>query len=229
MCIRDSIQIARQGYREGRTRAPETFLIEEPENLRQTVIKEPGVQLTLARLGFTGVINNGKRDLGIIGEGVEPAAEAKLGTFLRYMEGRALADSDSDGIVLGQGVAKSLGLKAGDRVNLVTVSYTHLDVYKRQALRLPILVARKLMKVNGSTSWVVLLDKTEQTAEAAGYLASVLPAKGFEIVPWNTLADFYNKTVVLFSKQVSVVKFIIGLIIVLTISNTCLLYTSRCV
>ena len=34
------------------------------------------------------------------------------------------------------------------------------------------------------------------------------------------MADFYNKTVVLFSKQVSVVKFIIGLIIVLTISNT---------
>jgi len=34
------------------------------------------------------------------------------------------------------------------------------------------------------------------------------------------LADFYNKTVVLFSKQVDVVKLIIGIIIVLTISNT---------
>ena len=39
-------------------------------------------------------------------------------------------------------------------------------------------------------------------------------------IPWSDLADFYNKTVVLFSRQVNVVKFIIGVIIVLTISNT---------
>lgn len=39
-------------------------------------------------------------------------------------------------------------------------------------------------------------------------------------MPWIELADFYNKTVTLFSKQVGVVKLIIALIIVLTISNT---------
>ena len=113
------IQIARQGYREGRTRSPDDFLIDRPDQLKQQALAIPGVQLALARIGFTGVINNGKRDLGIVGEGVEPAAEAKLGTYLRYIEGHALSDGDRDGIVLGQGVARSLGLKAGDRVNLV--------------------------------------------------------------------------------------------------------------
>jgi putative ABC transport system permease protein len=66
----------------------------------------------------------------------------------------------------------------------------------------------------------VLLDETERTAEASRYLAEKLPGDQFEIVPWTALADFYNKTVVLFSRQVSVVKLIIGVIIVLTISNT---------
>jgi putative ABC transport system permease protein len=47
-----------------------------------------------------------------------------------------------------------------------------------------------------------------------------LNSSSFETVPWTSLADFYNKTVLLFSKQVSVAKFIIALIIVLTISNT---------
>ena len=42
----------------------------------------------------------------------------------------------------------------------------------------------------------------------------------YEFVPWTSLADFYNKTVTLFSSQVQVVKVIIGLIIVLSISNT---------
>jgi putative ABC transport system permease protein len=51
-------------------------------------------------------------------------------------------------------------------------------------------------------------------------LRSNLSANDFQVVAWTELADFYNKTVVLFSKQVAVVKFIIGLIIILTISNT---------
>ena len=103
------IQIAKKGYREGRTRAPESFLMDRPETLKARIREEPGVRMVLARLGFSGVINNGKRDLGIVGEGVEPAGEATLGTYLRYIEGRPLADSDEDGIVIGQGVARSLG------------------------------------------------------------------------------------------------------------------------
>lgn len=30
------------------------------------------------RLSFTGLLNNGRRDLGIIGEGIEPDKEARL-------------------------------------------------------------------------------------------------------------------------------------------------------
>ena len=44
--------------------------------------------------------------------------------------------------------------------------------------------------------------------------------KRFELTPWTKLADFYNKTVTLFSRQVTVMKLIIAAIIVLSISNT---------
>jgi putative ABC transport system permease protein len=47
-----------------------------------------------------------------------------------------------------------------------------------------------------------------------------LPENAFQVIPWKDLADFFNKTEALFSKQVEVMKIIIGLIIVLTISNT---------
>lgn len=39
-------------------------------------------------------------------------------------------------------------------------------------------------------------------------------------MPWRELADFFNKTEALFTKQVTVVKVIIGMIILLTIANT---------
>jgi hypothetical protein len=53
-------------------------------------------------------------------------------------------------------------------------------------------------------------------------LKRTLPPGKLVAVPWyeTSVADFYNKTVSLFSKQVLVVKIMIGVIIVLSISNT---------
>ena len=61
------IQVTREGYREGKTRAPEKYLIEKPDQLKADIQKAaPNANLTMARLGFTGTLNNGKRDLGIV-------------------------------------------------------------------------------------------------------------------------------------------------------------------
>ena len=230
------IQIARQGYREGRTRAPENYLIEKPDALKKQSIEEPGVQMALARLGFAGVINNGKRDLGIIGEGVEPAAEEKLGTYLRYIEGRALADSDTDGIVMGQGVAKSLGLKIGDRVNLVislaqgavnTLDFELVGVFQSfskdfdaRAVRIPLSAARTLMDNSSAHLVVLLLDRTEDTERIITSLRARLGQSGYELASWRELSDFYDKTLQLYDRQFGVLRFIILLMVLLSVANS---------
>lgn len=230
------IQITRQGYREGRTRSPETYLIEQPDRLKQVLANEPGVNLALSRLGFTGVINNGKRDLGIIGEGVEPAAEATLGTYLQYIEGRALAESDSDGIVLGQGVAKSLGLKAGGRVNLVislaqgavnTLDFEVIGVFQSfskdfdaRAVRISLPAARSLMDNTSAHLMVLLLDKTENTEPVLAALRSKLAAEGYELASWRELSDFYDKTLQLYDRQFGVLRLIILLMVLLSVANS---------
>ena len=138
--------------------------------------------------------------------------------------------------MLGEGLAQSLGAKPGDTVVLMTktakgspnavevtvsgIFGTITKEYDDTAIRLPIETARKLMRVEGATSWVVLLDGHQRTDDYIASARSVLSAPQFEVVSWRDLADFYNKTVVLFSKQVNVMKIIIGLIIVLTIANT---------
>lgn len=230
------IQIARQGYREGRTRTPEAFFIDQPDDLKQLVSKEPGVQLSLARLGFTGVINNGKRDLGIIGEGVEPAAEAVLGTYLRYIEGRPLEDADVDGIVLGQGVARSLGLKPGDRVNLVislaagavnTLDFEVVGVFQSfskdfdaRAVRIPLSAARNLMDNSAAHLIVLLLDKTADTERVIASLRQSLGPQGFELATWRELSDFYDKTLQLYDRQFGVLRLIILLMVLLSVANS---------
>jgi len=64
------------------------------------------------------------------------------------------------------------------------------------------------------------LNDTHQTDAALAALRNTLSQDRFEIVPWYQLADFYNKTTVLFTKQVQAIKLIIALIILLGISNT---------
>jgi putative ABC transport system permease protein len=77
-----------------------------------------------------------------------------------------------------------------------------------------------LLRVTGSQLWVLLLEKTEDTQTVVDSLRSTYAGRGLEFVPWTDLADFYNKTVVLFRKQVGVIEVIIGMIIILTIANS---------
>lgn len=231
------IQVTRQGYSEGKNRAPESFLIAKPEVIQKTIQNSgPGVQQTMARLAFSGMLNNGKRDLGIIGEGVEPDAEAGIGTYMQFVEGRALKDSDHDGIVVGLGVAKSLGLKVGDRVNLVmtlsagavnTLDFELIGVFQSfskefdaRAVRIPLDAAKTLMDTSAAHLVVVMLQKTEGTSEAVKALKTELATNGLEVTAWNELSDFYEKTVDLYDRQFGVLRFIILVMVLLSVVNS---------
>lgn len=230
------IQIVRPAYFEKGIADPYAFLLPEKSDEQSLVETMPGFQALAPRLAFSGLISHGDTTIAFIGEGIDPVYEKPVSSQVNIVSGRDLESADAGFVILGEGLARSMGVTPGDVVVLLATSAngspsavevkvagtfaTTSKEYDDSALRLPIQVARKLMKVKGATSWVVLLDKTERTYEASKYLADKLPEGKFEIVPWTALADFYNKTVVLFSKQVSVVKVIIGIIIVLTISNT---------
>ena len=230
------IQVAKKGYREGRVRSPESFFIEKPDDLKRLIEGETGVQMTLSRLGFSGVINNGKRDVGIIGEGVEPSAEEKLGTYLRFIEGRPLRDDDRDGIVMGQGVARSLGVKPGDRVNLVlslpqgavnTLDFEVIGVFQSfskdfdaRAVRIPLQAARELMDTDAAHVVVVTLEKTEDTDTVLVVLKNRLEPQGFELAGWRELSDFYDKTIKLYGRQFGVLRLIILLMVLLSVTNS---------
>ena len=230
------IQVAKKGYREGRVRSPESFFIERPDDLQRSIEGVAGVQTSLSRLGFAGVVNNGKRDVGIIGEGVEPSSEEKLGTYLRYIEGRPLRDDDRDGIAVGQGVARSLGVKPGDRVNLVlslpqgavnTLDFEVVGVFQSfskdfdaRAVRIPLRSARELMDTEAAHVVVVMLEKTEDTDAVLAGLKSRLELVGFELVGWRELSDFYDKTIKLYDRQFGVLRLIILLMVLLSVANS---------
>lgn len=230
------IQIVRPGYFEKGIADPYSFLLpgqsKEEEALRNTT----EIATITPRLAFSGLASFGDITVGFSGEGIDPLRERPISTRITIKDGQDLQSLEETSAILGEGLARTLGVKPGDSIVLlgttangsanaieVTVAGTFFTIYKEYddtALRLPIPLARKLMRVDGATSWVALLERTESTQSTIESIRPKLPAEVFQIIPWTELADFYNKVVVLFSKQVDVVKIIIGLIIILTISNT---------
>lgn len=230
------IQIVRPAYFEKGIADPYSFLLPGKSAAQELIEKTPGVRSLTPRLAFSGLISLGDTSVPFIGEGIDPVAEKPISSRITMTSGRELQDAREAAVILGEGLARNVGAQSGDTVVIlataangspnaveVKVAGTFATITKDfddNALRMPIDLARKLMRVDGATSWVALLDRTEFTGQSVAAIRPGLPEKDFQIVPWNDLADFYNKTVVLFSRQVDVVKIIIGLIIVLTISNT---------
>jgi putative ABC transport system permease protein len=229
-------QIVQPAFFEKGIADPYAYLLPADSAEQQSLEAMPGVTALTPRLVLSGLISHGETTVSFAGEGVDPIMEKPISSRIRILDGSDLASPDEKKVLLGEGLAKSLGAKSGDTVVLLTTaangspSAVELTVagifstiskeYDDSAIRMPISVARKLMRVTGATSWVVLLDGAERTESFVETARAGLPASHFEVVPWTALADFYNKTVVLFSKQINVMKVIIGLIIILTISNT---------
>jgi putative ABC transport system permease protein len=229
-------QIVRPAFFDKGIADPYAFLLPADSAEQKALQAAAGVVSLTPRLVLSGLISRGETTIAFAGEGIDPVPERPISTRVRILEGKDLANAEERKVLLGEGLAQSLGAKPGDMVVLLTkaangspsavelavagIFATITKEYDDSAIRLPIEVARKLMRVEGATSWVVLLDKAERTEDFTATARTQLPAKDFEVVPWSDLADFYNKTVTLYSKQVDVMKIIIGLIIVLTIMNT---------
>jgi putative ABC transport system permease protein len=96
---------------------------------------------------------------------------------------------------------------------------SELKSFDDAAIRVPIQLARRLLKVSGSHAWAIALQETEQTRTWVDRYRVPLAKAHLEALPWFDLADFYNKSVTLLSSQMLIVRVIIGLIIVLGISN----------
>lgn len=230
------LQVYRTGFFAAGSRAPEKYLIASPDAVKQQIRAEPAVENVMARLNFSGLLNNGRSDLPIIGEGVEAGQEAALGSSVSFIEGRQLNDKDVFGVVLGRGVAQGLKLKPGDHVTLLVntlegaLNSIDLEVigifqsfsndYDVRAIKMPLAAAQELLGTQAVNALVISLKKTEDTDRVAAWLREQLGASGLEAKTWVELNDFYEKTVEMYKGQFGVLQLIILIMVVLSVANS---------
>jgi putative ABC transport system permease protein len=229
------LQIANAGRRAGKRSDPYKFMIDDPDRVKGVLDKLPHVVETTQRISFSGLVNNGRGETPVLGEGVEPEKEARLGTSVKIIAGRQMRDDDSYGVLLGQGVAERLSLKPGDRVTILlntttgalnTLEFTAIGVfqsfskdYDARAVRIDIRACKELLDTPSVHSVVVLLDDTKATDSVVAAAKGLLPAT-FEVMPWYELDDFYPKTVELYRRQFGILQLIVLVMVLLSVANT---------
>lgn len=230
------IQLAHQAYWESRSRASQEHMIDNPTAIAKILATEAGVEQVVKRINFVGVLNNGKRDIGIIGDGIEPDNERKVGSFMRYIEGRPLENVDEDGMVIGQGLARALNLNIGDRVTLVislaegavnTQDFQIIGIFQSfskefdaRAIRIPLVATQTLLDTQAVHVLVMTLDQTKETDRIAKAVSALVAQQGLQVFTWRELSDFYEKTVQLYDAQFGVLRLIIFLMVLLSVANS---------
>lgn len=230
------IHVAKKGFQENGLMDPTRYLMSEHSALVRELRDTPGVKTVSPRLYFSGLVSHGDTTISFLGEGFDPDSEKKAGNVSIIVKGEDLSSKAPSGVVIGNGLASNLGVTVGDKVALLAnvpgggingvdaevrgLFATVSKAYDDSAIRAPLSLAHQLLRNSGVHEWIIYLDRTADTRQALLAFRKRFSGSGLEFVPWYELADFYNKTVKLLSRQMDVIELIIGLIIVITISNS---------
>ncbi len=100
-----------------------TLLLPDADALTKSVATSPDVLQAMPRLSFFGLVARGERSVGYMGTGTVPALEKKATLAAEAVaDGTCLADPEADEVMLGGGLARSIGAKVGDLVTVMTTT-----------------------------------------------------------------------------------------------------------
>jgi len=94
--------------------------IANPQHLARDAVAISGVTAAAPRVNGFAILANGERSYGAAVIGVDPASEAKISSIASMIrQGRYLAPGDTDAAILGDILARNLGVKVGDPVTVL--------------------------------------------------------------------------------------------------------------
>jgi len=227
-------QLNTAGYREQVFEKPWEHWIENPAPLMEKLKATPGVKYVFPRIEFFALVTKGGISLSGRGQGVDGPEEAKFFNRLNIQEGVTLSDQP-DGILIGRGLARSLGAQPGDRITVLAntvygsingadlivtgIFHTGTKEFDDLGFRIPLSVAHTLLDTQRVESIALGLNSLEDWGPVARAVAG--PSSGLEATPFAVLDKvFYQNAVDWLGSQFRVIKFIIFFIVILGIFST---------
>jgi putative ABC transport system permease protein len=226
-------QLYVQGYRDRAHARPWEHWIQHPSAVMAQLRVLPGVLDLFPRLTISAILIAGEHTAAGQGEGIDGTAEAAFFTQLNYREGGDFHDRP-DGIVLGEGLARGLGVHTGDEIRLIVqggerppysaalrvtgIFHTGSQEFDSRAFRIPLGVAQRLLATDRVESIAVAVRGVEAWPAFARAVQASFP--GLEAVPFDELDRiYYRHAVDWLDAQFAFIRGIILLVVFLGIFN----------
>jgi putative ABC transport system permease protein len=208
--------------------------------LADLLARDTAVEAVLPRVDFVGLVSNGNRSVPALGEGVDPAREARaMDSRSLISRGRWLSDRREIGVVLGTGLAASLAVKPGDSVTLfattpdgvlnaldapvVGLADISVKELNERYLATSLEAASRLLNVTGVVSkLVVTLNDGVDERAAAARLSAALRRAGtpLSVRGWRELAVFYGQVRILYIGIFGFMGSVLVIVVLLACANT---------
>jgi len=190
-----NVQVHAEGYRAEASSNP-LFPLADPQAVVKAAESNPLTLAATQRIHTGGLVTSreGAFSVGIIG--VEPEKEMKVNIIGQNVkEGRNLTGDDLDNVLIGKGLADTMGVKVGDRITMVGRSQheqmrqrtmTVVGIFdlglpdiEKQTVYISLGEAQALYNVAGSTEVAIFLEKLGQESNVIDSMKPGLP--GYEI------------------------------------------------
>jgi putative ABC transport system permease protein len=233
------LQIYRRGYSDSHLKDPEHYFLEpeEAQHILGIARANRRVLRATSRREFSGLILKNNRYVSFLGVGVEPDQDAEFSGHTTLRAGGAMSTSNPDGVMAGIGLAKKLDSQPGDELTLMAITESGtlnavqvrlqgifeggLKEYDDWTLKVPLRAAEQLLLDNRIEHIVLLARRTEDVPVLRAELQSAFQRENsnIEMRSWDQLALFHNQVVGLFGRELSIIRLIIGTIVLLGIGN----------
>jgi putative ABC transport system permease protein len=234
------LQLAAPGTFDGADRLGPPSTLADAERIAGLVREDPAVAEVLPRIELVGLLTEGTRSVPFLGFGLDAIAEARsMDPAGAIAQGRWLAAADDRAVVLGSGLARSLGVGAGDTVTLLATSadgtFNGLDAavvglceipladLDQRYLAAPVELAAELLLAPGRvTKLVVVLHEPADARAALARLAGRLRDQGFAVEgrTWEELAPFYGQVRNLYVGIFGSMGLVLVVVVLLAAANT---------
>lgn len=228
-------QIFTKSYRDSLLEKPWEAWINDYDSLGKELLSIDGVMQVFPRINFYGLLSNGQKNISGRGQGVVGEQEYRFFDTINIIHGKNLS-SENDGIILGLGLAKALGLKVGDLVtvlaNTVDGSLNGVDTYVTgifhtgskefddSVFRIQLKEAQVLLDTKKVETISLGLDQIDSWKNVETFISKRY-LNAYEAVPFHVLDKiYYQNSVDWLNSQFAIIQIIILTIVVLGIIST---------
>ena len=227
-------QINTVGYLNTSFENPTSHWIDNSSELQDYLLAQAEVKGIFPRVSFSALLKSGNTTVSGFGQGIDAENEATFFTALNVEQGQMLTNQ-SDGVMLGSGLATALGVGPGDTVHIMATStksiinkqdfkvvgifHTGLLDFDNKTFRIQLDQAQQLLKTNRIESIAIDMKNFDQWQQLATKVNTQFP--DLEMTSFDVLDKvYYQHSVDWLKAQFRVVQVIILAIVLLGIFNT---------